>query len=250
VLERPWSPPAGRLLVRVLEDKTHRRLVDLAVVELHAWLLDHEDVVTRLVLERAPAWTPVWLDERVARRAYREALQWVSDVREDPEHRVRIAVDDALGRLAKDLQDDPETIARAEELKERLLANPGVRDALASLWTTARTVLVEATQDPASDLRLRTVAGLAAFGRRLAADVGLQASVDRYLTDAVGHVVSTYRDEVGGIISETVQRWDGQEASRRIELHVGRDLQFIRINGTVVGGLVGLAIHTVAVLVP
>jgi uncharacterized membrane-anchored protein YjiN (DUF445 family) len=76
----------------------------------------------------------------------------------------------------------------------------------------------------------------------------LQASVDRYLEDAVGHVVTTYRDEVATVISETVRRWDGAEASRRIELHVGRDLQFIRINGTVVGALVGLVIHAVTVL--
>jgi uncharacterized membrane-anchored protein YjiN (DUF445 family) len=109
-------------------------------------------------------------------------------------------------------------------------------------------VLEAALDDPASDLRLRLVDALTGLGRRLADDGDLQNLVDRYLEEAVGHLVRTYRDEVVTVISETVQRWDGAEASRRIELHVGRDLQFIRINGTVVGGLAGLLIHTLTVL--
>lgn len=248
VLERPWGPPAGRLLDRIVADGAHHKLVDLSVVELHAWLRDHEDLVTQLVLDRAPVWTPQWLDERVARRAYVEALKWVGDVRDDPRHRARVALDDALVRFAKDLQSDPDTIARAEALKERVVEHPGVRDGLEQLWTTARAVLVEATEDPDSDLRQRARAGLLALGRRLATDPVLQGKVDRYVEDAVGHVVSTYKDEVTSLISETVERWDGEEASRRIELHVGRDLQFIRINGTVVGALAGLTIHALSEL--
>jgi uncharacterized membrane-anchored protein YjiN (DUF445 family) len=89
---------------------------------------------------------------------------------------------------------------------------------------------------------------VSSFGRRLADDRALQETVDRYVQDAAGHLVTSYRDEVATVISETIQRWDGREASRRIELHVGRDLQFIRINGTVVGGLVGVLIHAVTVL--
>lgn len=246
VLERPWGPPAGRLLMRIVGDGAHHKLVDLGIVELHAWLRDHEDLVTQLVLDRAPVWTPNWLDERVARRAYREVLTWVVDVRDDPRHRVRVAVDDALVRFAKDLQSDPGTIARAEALKERVVEHPGVRDGLEHLWATVRAVLVEATEDPDSDLRQRARAGLLALGHRLGTDPVLQGKVDTYVEDAVGHLVSTYSDEVTSLISETVERWDGEEASRRIELHVGRDLQFIRINGTVVGALAGLAIHALS----
>ena len=248
VLARPWGPPAGHLLERIVADGAHHRLVDLGVVELEEWLRDHEDLVESLVLDRAPLWTPQWVDERLARRVYVEAVKWVADVRSDPSHRARRALDDALGRLAKDLQTDPGTIARAEALKERIVSHPGVRDGVEQLWATARAVLVEATEDPGSDLRQRTRAGLLAFGDRLATDPNLQSKVDGYVVDLVGHVVTTYRDEVTSIVSETVERWDGEEASRRIELHVGRDLQFIRINGTVVGALAGLAIHSLSVL--
>ncbi len=248
LLRYPWGPATGRLLEHVVCDGSHRRLVDLTLEELHRWLVEHEDVVTRLVEDRAPSWTPPWLDERVARRVYREALRWASDVRDDPGHRVRAALDDVLHRFAKDLQTDPETMRQAGVAQQRLLGHPGIRAALEAVWSTTRRVLVQATEDPRSHLRRRTAEALGALGRRLAGDARLQASVDRYLEDAVGHVVTTYRDEVATVISETVRRWDGAEASRRIELHVGRDLQFIRINGTVVGALVGLVIHAVTVL--
>jgi uncharacterized membrane-anchored protein YjiN (DUF445 family) len=205
-------------------------------------------VVTTLVRDRAPSWTPNWLDNQVAGRAYRETLRWAADIRTDPRHRVRIAVDDALLNLAKNLQSDPETQRRALDLQQRILENEGVREAVEALWAAVRGVLEEATRDEGSDLRRRLVAGISSFGRRLAEDETLQASVDRYVQDAAGHLVTSYRDEVATVISETIERWDGREASRRIELHVGRDLQFVRINGTVVGGLVGVVIHTIGVL--
>jgi uncharacterized membrane-anchored protein YjiN (DUF445 family) len=249
VLHYPWGPAAGRLLEQVVADGTHRRLVDLAVDELHTWLVEHEDLVSGLVKDRAPSWTPLWVDERVARRAYREVLTWAADVRGHPEHRVRLALDDVLSRFGKDLQTDPVTLRQAGDVQQRLLEHPGVRAAIEAVWQTTRRVLVEASADPDSHLRRRAAQSVASFGRRLVGDPALLATVDRYVEDAVGHLVTTYRDEVATVISDTVRRWDGAEASRRIELHVGRDLQFIRINGTVVGALVGLLIHTVTVLI-
>ena len=245
---RPWGPPAGRLLERVVADGAHRRLVDVAADSLHDWLVEHEEVVLRLVIERAPVWTPSWLDLRVAKRAYAEALQLVGDTRDDPDHRVRKAIDGMLSQLAHDLQVDPQTMARADAFRDGLLDHPDVRSAVQALWKTVRAVLEEAIEDPSSELRVRTLDGLISLGQRLAKDEQLQLVVDRYIVDAVGHLVSGYADEVATVISETVDRWDADDASRRIELHVGRDLQFIRINGTVVGGLVGLLIHTVALL--
>jgi uncharacterized membrane-anchored protein YjiN (DUF445 family) len=248
MLARPWAPPAGRLLEHIVGEGAHHKLVDLVVAEVHEWLERHEDVVTALVRDRAPAWTPAWVDERVSRRAYQEVLRWATDVRDDPRHRVRLAVDDVLAGLAKDLQDDPVMQARAMDLQQRIMENPGARDAVESLWAAIRGVLEEATRDESSDLRRRLVAGIASFGARLAADAELQGTVDGYVQDAAGYLVTSYRDEVATVISETIERWDGEEASRRIELLAGRDLQFIRINGTVVGGLVGVLIHALTVL--
>jgi uncharacterized membrane-anchored protein YjiN (DUF445 family) len=245
---RPWGPPSGRLLERVVADGAHHRLVDVAVESLHQWLVEHEEVVLRLVMERAPLWTPTWVDQRIARRAYLEVRQLVADTRADPGHRVRKALDGMLAQLARDLQSDPGTMARADSFRDGLLEHPDVRSAVAALWTSARAVLEEAIDDPASELRLQTLDGLISLGERLATDQDLQRVVDRYVVDAAGHLISGYADEVATVISETVDRWDADDASRRIELHVGRDLQFIRINGTVVGGLVGVLIHTVTLL--
>ncbi|MFN8079834.1 MAG: DUF445 domain-containing protein [Kineosporiaceae bacterium] len=249
VLNRPWGPPSGRLLGRIVEDGAHHRLVDVGIDHLHEWLAEHEDVIVRLVLERAPAWTPTWLDHKVAQRAYLEALTFAADVRADPHHRARKALDNLLAEFARDLQHDPAAQAKADAFRDRLLSHPDVRGAVEQLWTTVRRSLEEAVDDPGSDLRVRATDAVQTFGERLATDAALQQRLDGYAEDAAAHLVTSYRDEVVTVISETVDRWDGEEASRRIELHVGRDLQFIRINGTVVGGLVGLLIHTLTVLI-
>jgi len=245
----PWSPAIGSLLSGIVDDGTHHRLVDLLLDEGRGWLEVNRDKVMNLVTEQAPGWTPQWVDKRIARRVYDELHRWLVEVSADPRHPARIALDDLLHRLANDLHNDPKTQERVEGIKERLLAHPEMRKASVAIWSTARRLLVEAIEDPDGELRRRIVSGLAGFGDQLAGDPALQARLDGYVQDLVGYVVRNYAGEIATVISDTVQRWDADDASRRIELHVGRDLQFIRINGTVVGALAGLAIHTVAVLV-
>lgn len=247
--ETPVSPLAGRLLEGVVEDGSHRPLFDLALDEAAAWLRDNRRTVIRIVLDRAPQWTPDWLDSAVAARVHQELTRWVADVSADPDHRVRKAVDDLLARLAEGLQSDPETQARAEALKDRVLTHPQTAEAVGALWSSVRRFLLEAAEDPHGELRQRAVRGLMDAGRRLAEDATLQERVDAYAADAAGYVARGYSGEIAAVISETVARWDPVETSERIELHVGRDLQFIRINGTVVGALVGLVLHTVTELV-
>ena len=246
---RPWSPPVGRLLERVVADRAHHRVVDAVVEQVHEWLLAHREVMVRLVTDQAPSWSPAWMDARVGNRVYEAVLRFAREVRADPDHRLRQALDDALAGLARDLQFDPYLRDRCDRFTADLLARPDVRDAVAALWTTLRRVLLEAVDDPDGELRQRMTAGIADAGRRLADDPALAARLDAYVEDALGYLVSTYAGEVSTVISDTIQRWDGAEASRLIELHVGRDLQFIRINGTVVGGLAGLAIHAVTLAV-
>jgi uncharacterized membrane-anchored protein YjiN (DUF445 family) len=244
----PWGPPAGRVLHRIVKDGAHHRLVDVAVDALHDWLAKNEEVIVRLVVERAPIWTPNWVDQRIAHRAYIEARDLVADVRAYKRHRVRVALDEMLEQLASNLQDDPETMRRADAFRDGVMNHPDVRSSVQALWTTVRHVLEEAIDDPGSELRMRVLDGLVGFGRRLAHDAKLQSTVDHYVADAASHLISSYRHEVATVISETVDRWDADDASRRIELHIGKDLQFVRINGTVVGGLVGVLIHTVTIL--
>ncbi len=248
VVEHPWGPPAGRLLGEVVRDGTHHRLVDLAVDEAHAWLLENREAVLTLVTDQAPSWSPRFVDERVATRVYAELTRFTREIKSDPEHRVRRALDDFLLNFARDLTSDPYTMDRADQLKKRLLEHPEVRTAMSNVLSTGRRLVLEAIEDPDSELRRRVAEGLASLGRRLQDDPSLRTKVDGWLENAACFAVRNYRDEVSSLISETVARWDAAEASRKIELQVGRDLQFIRINGTVVGALAGLLIHTVSEL--
>lgn len=246
--EEPIAPLLGGLLDGVLRDDLHHGLVDLVVLELHRWLLDNPDTVTEVLAERAPWWAPQRLNEAVTGRVYTEVVRWVEDIRDDPQHHARAAVDSALRGLADDLLGDPETQAKAERLKERLLDHPAVVDSAISLWNALRRALLESLRDPEGAVRIRLSDELTSFGGRLRSDEAFRGRLDQMAADLAVFVVDRYGSEVTTVITSTIERWDGKEASRRIELHVGRDLQFIRINGTIVGGLVGVLIHTVSVL--
>jgi uncharacterized membrane-anchored protein YjiN (DUF445 family) len=248
LVNEPLSPVVGHLLESVVQDGAHHGLVDIALVEAHVWLSANEEAVASIVGARAPWWTPAWLDEKVIERVHREALSWVADVRDRPNHPARQALDDLLAQLARDLQHDPETAARAEALKVRMMTHPQIGPSVVGMWDALRSAMLGALDEADGQLRRRGVSALSEFGERLLNDPELRQRVDDHVADAIGFVVSAYGHEIAKVISQTVDRWDGKEAADRIELHVGRDLQFIRINGTIVGGLAGLAIHTLNVL--
>jgi uncharacterized membrane-anchored protein YjiN (DUF445 family) len=246
LLEEPLSPVAGGLLAEIVREKAHHGLVDLTLIETVRWLERNEEAVAAALLTRAPWWTPEWLDEQVTHRVHREVLGWVRDIRDDPDHKARQSLDELLGQLAEDLQHDPATMDRAERLKQRVLSQPRVVTTATALWNAVRRALVTSLADPDSAVRARAHSQLDAFSTRLADDEELRTRLDGYAADLAAFFVATYGTEVTTVITETVDRWDGDEAARRIELHVGRDLQFIRINGTLVGGLAGLVIHAVS----
>jgi len=246
--EEPISPLLGGLLGEALRDDLHHGLVDLALTELHGWLVDNPDTVGAVIGERAPWWTPPKLNEKVITRIHVELVRWVADIRADPQHRARIAFDSLLTQLARDLLEDPETQARAELLKDRMLDHPQVIASAVSLWNALRRVLTSSLKDPEGALRARLLLETERFARRLGRDEALRARLDQMAADAAVFAIERYGAEVTAVITATIARWDGREAARRIELHVGRDLQFIRINGTIVGGLVGLLIHAIAQL--
>ncbi|MGO4426407.1 DUF445 family protein, partial [Streptomyces sp. MCAF7] len=141
---------------------------------------------------------------------------------------------------------DTDTRARVERLKGEVLGRGEVQDLIASAWASVRAMIVAAAEDERSELRLRARAAILSLGSRLAREGRLRAKVDGWLEDAAVYVVTAYRDEITSLITETVAGWDAEHTSRKIEAHIGRDLQFIRINGTVVGALAGLVIYTVS----
>jgi uncharacterized membrane-anchored protein YjiN (DUF445 family) len=248
VVAVPWGPPLGRLLEGVFADGTHHKLVDLMCDRAYEYVKDNHSTVLRVVSDRAPTWSPKFVDSMVADKVYGEVLQFTWLVKTDPNHPMRLAIDKFLAEFASDMQTDPKTMARAEAVKEQVLAHREVQNVLGSAWSTAKRLLLDSAEDPSSELRKRVREGLLSLGRKLREDDSLREKVDSWVEGAAAYVVLNYRDEITTLITDTVQRWDAEETSRKIELQVGRDLQFIRINGTVVGSLAGLLIYTVAQL--
>ncbi len=247
--EEPISPLLGSLLSETLRDDLHHGLVDLALTEMHDWLVDNPDTVTEILGERAPWWSPPSINERVTTRVHLELVRWVADIRDDPHHHARRALDSMLEQLATDLLEDPATQERTERLKDRLLDHPQVIASSVSLWNALRRGLTGSLRDPEGAVRQRLLTEAHAFAERLLTDQALRTRLDGLAADATVFAVERYGAEVTTVITSTIERWDGKEAARRIELHVGRDLQFIRINGTIVGGLVGVLIHAISVMI-
>lgn len=243
------SPVVGQLLDEVLRDDAHRGLVDLAVDELARWLDHNHDEVAALIENRAPSWTPQWLDRRVATWVHDQVVEFVAEIGRTPDHDARIALDNWLRDLAADLQHDPDTMQRFERLKVRMLSQSGVSTTSVQLWDALRRALIGSLGDETGLLRTRAKQEIERLGHRLIDDEALSQRVDATISNVAAYAVNNYGHEVATIISATVNRWDGKETAERIELHVGRDLQFIRINGTVVGGLAGLVIHAVSTVI-
>ncbi len=249
IINRVRRAPAAPLMARVVEaasvGRHHQALLDTTLSGLSGLLDENRNLMRQKLAEQSPWWVPEPIDDRLFRKFFNGVQGFIAEVRRDPDHEVRRQLDARMADLAVRLRTDPALIARGEELKDELLRHPEVQAWLDSLWRTTKDSILAVADDPNSDLRRRLDAGLVRAGRSLQEDTALQAKVDGWVERIVIYLADEYGHEIADLIATTVARWDGAEASRRIELQVGRDLQFIRINGTVVGGLAGLIIYTV-----
>ncbi|PCE16041.1 hypothetical protein AUC47_11090 [Microbacterium sp. SZ1] len=241
-----WGPPAGQWLEKIVEADAHQGAVDLAVDTVGRWLDANAASFSGLISRRLPGWVPKLAHRFVDDTAYNEAVKFVRAVHDDPRHPARVAIDGYLARLADNLQNDPATREKLENAKASLFDSPRVGTLAAEAWNTAKNGLLASLADPESGLRRRAVQALQEVGERLATDAALQGRVDTWVSDAAVFLVDRYRHDIASIITDTVERWDPAETTEKIELMVGRDLQYIRLNGTVVGALAGLAIFAIA----
>jgi len=248
VVDQPWGPPLGRILGKVFADGAHHNLVDLVTDRCYEWVRDNHETMLRVVSDRAPSWSPRFVDEMFADKVYGEVVAFAWAVKTDVNHPMRMALDTFLAEFAQDLQTDPDTMARAEQVKRQVIEHAEVQKLISSAWVTAKEMLLSAAEDPDSELRVRIRSGLVNLGHRLISDAALRAKVDGWVRGTAGYIVANYSHEITTVITDTVRRWDTAETARKVELQVGKDLQFIRINGTVVGALAGLVIHAVAEL--
>jgi uncharacterized membrane-anchored protein YjiN (DUF445 family) len=247
--DTPAAPIVARALELVVDGDRHQEVLSAALRGLARFLQENRVVFRAQLGDASPAWVPDWVDDRVFDRVFAGVQQFLLDVGADPRHELRRSYDVRLRAYVHALRTDPATAGRVEELKKELLEHPAVRTWSGSLWSQAKSALLKAAADPDSELRTRT-AGLILDGARLLrTDPTVRELVQRHTHSIAGYLVERFSGDVADLVGSTVARWDTEETSRRIELQVGRDLQWIRVNGTVVGGLAGLVIYTVAQLI-
>jgi len=243
------TPLAARAIEFAIEGGHHHSIFDAGLVGLRNVLQDNRSMMRKRLANESPWWVPEPVDDRIFDKIFAAINSFIDDVTADPNHEFRKNLDGRIAAMADRLRESPELRDRAHELKQELLAHPATLEWTSGLWANMKQSLLLAADDPTSELRLRIHAAALSAGESLRSDPALQAKVNDWLVGAVAHLAGESRNEIADLIASTVAGWDANDTSERIELQVGRDLQYIRINGTVVGGLVGLLIHAVAQLI-
>lgn len=240
------APLLGQLLTAAIADRRHLPVLESAIRWAGLTLEDNEALLRGMIHEKAGSlvrWTG--LDERLANAILDGLYRLLAECLVDPDHPLRHKAEQGLETLAHDLLHDPEMQLKVERLKQEVLGNPAFSRWLDGMWERLRGTMLAAARDPERALSGRLGASIAELGRALAEDRRLQLMVNRFARRTLVGIASRYGDQIVRLVSETVRRWDARTVTDRVEGAVGRDLQFIRLNGTLVGGLVGMAIHAV-----
>ena len=241
------APALGKTLALVLADDRHQGLLNEAVRLAAEAVRDNREVIREKVRTESPWWVPGVVDDQIFQRIISTVESLLRDIGADPYHPLRATFDTALRDFVDRLQHAPDVIAKAEALKEEWLTDPSLADLSTRLWeATRRAIVAYATRADGGATPGALDRALSEFGNAVMSNESLLTEIDDVVIDLAATVVERYRHEIGDLIAQTVAGWDPEATSRRFELAVGRDLQFVRINGTLVGGLVGLTIYTVA----
>jgi uncharacterized membrane-anchored protein YjiN (DUF445 family) len=243
------APLLGQLLATAMKDGRHQPVMD-ALIRWAAKTLDaNRALIFQIVHERSGTimrWTG--LDETLATKIIEGLDRLLKEAAEDPQHGLRVKVEEGLATLAFDLQHDPATQARVARIRDEMVANPAMQRWLDGLWQAARAGLLRAARDPQAALAGKLGEISRQIGETLRDDPGLRHLVNRFARRVAAGTAARYGDGIVKLVSETVRGWDARTVTDRLENAVGRDLQYIRVNGTLVGGLVGVALHMVGLL--
>jgi len=240
------APLAGRALRVIIAGGHHAGLFNAIVYGADRYLADHYGELRELFESESPRWVPDAVYRRVFDSLYSRLRHRLSAMAADPDDEARRQFEEWIAGLPARLETSPDLRERGERFKRDVLGSAGLRDWSSGLWKQAKETLRVQAADPESELRLRLAGALAAAGRRLGSDRSLQEGLERLLESGARALADQFHDEFAGLVTGTIQRWDASQTSSQLELLLGRDLQFIRINGTVVGAGVGLALHALA----
>ncbi|WP_324743609.1 DUF445 domain-containing protein [Tsuneonella sp. CC-YZS046] len=240
------APLLGQMLEAAIADKRHLPLLESILRWAGATLEANEELVRGMIHQRAHALLRLTgLDERLANAVLDGLYKLIAECIVDPDHPLRRKVEEGLERFAHDLGHDPAMQARVERMKHELLDNPALARWWEGVWERIRRALIDLARDPDAALAGQFGDALSELGQALRDDPALQLQINRFARRTAVGVATRYGGQIVTLVSDTVKRWDARTVTGRIESAVGRDLQFIRVNGTLVGGLVGVTIHTV-----
>ena len=240
------APLVGRSLSIVLGDGRQAALVDGMLDRTRSVLLAQLPDLRKQFERESPWWVPEPIDDKVFNRIVTGVERLLADIRSDRTHPVRLSIESGITRALTEMQTDPLMIAKGEAWKTALLNHPDVREWIGSAWRAVRSSVEAELADRSSDLRRRLEDAVRQAGDRLARDPVLAGKVDDGVVRAVLSVAASSGDEVASLITTTVEKWNAEETVDRIETQIGRDLQFVRMNGTIVGGLIGLVLHALS----
>jgi len=239
------APLAGRVLRVAIAEGHHAELFDTILSGADGYIGSHYEELRELFETERPRWIPEAVYQRVFDRLYARLRQRLLAMAADPDDQARQQFEAWIVGLPGRLETDPELRARGERLKRDVLGSAALRDWSSALWQQAKEGLRAQAADPGSELRRLLAEALAATGQRLGSDRRLQQGLDRMIESGARALADQFHDELAGLVTGTIERWDAAETSSQLELLLGRDLQYIRINGTVVGAAVGLALHAI-----
>ena len=243
------APPLGQALSAMIDEDRHVPVLD-GLVHWAARALDANEELVRDMVHQRAGWILklAGLDTKLADTILDGLRKLFTDMADDPDHPIRVRIQDGLKSLARDLQADPVMQAKVARLKAEVMANPAVGRWLDGLWEQARAAMIRAARDPQAVLAGRMGEMLREVGHALDANPPLRAAINQFARRAAVGAAADYGDAIVRLVSDTVRGWDARTVTDKLEASVGRDLQYIRINGTLVGGLVGTAIHAVDIM--
>ena len=238
------SPLLGHALASAINEDRHVPMLEAAIRWMARALEANEPLIREMVHRKANwALKLAGLDAKLADAILDGLRKLTVEMSTDPAHPVRVKVEEALAQLANDLQTRPETRARVEAMKEELLDNQSVSLWLDTLWQKTREGVIRAARNPDAAFAGKLGEVLKSMGATLERDPRIRAAINQFARRAVVGMSASYGSSMVKLVSDTIRTWDAQTVTARLEAAVGRDLQYIRINGTLVGGLVGLVLH-------
>ncbi len=242
------APLAGNLLSALTANNRHQFLLDEGLKLAERILNDNKDFIRRKIEEETPWYVPKFVDNRIYDIIITKAEQTLREVNLDTDHELRQKFNIATQDFILNLRHSDDYKQKVESLKEDLLENPVVRQYFSSLWGDVKYRIIADAERPDSNIRTQINTSLLSLSNALLNDEDVRNRINTWLQQVLLSIIINRKSEITAIISDTVKKWDADTMSDRVELYIGRDLQFIRINGTLVGGTVGLVIHIIALL--